>query len=128
MKLHDLKAYVLLDSGYMSDSTSPEFATSVNLKVHELEEPVPLQLGTVGSRLKINFGLFTDFKIRGIKGNHYFDVVNIDRYDIIVGMVFMRKHGIVLNFKQDKVCVKGKVLDTIVEGKSTFRQVRRYAM
>jgi hypothetical protein len=128
MKLHNLKAYVLLDSGCTSDSVSPEFATSASLKVHELEEPVPLQLGTVGSRSKINFGLFTDFEIGRIKGNHYFDVVNIDRYDIILGTMFMRKHGIILDFECDEVCVKGKVLETVVEGESTFRQVRRYAM
>ena len=128
MKLHDLEAYVLLDSGCTSDSTSPEFATSANLKVHELEEPVPLQLGTVGSRSKINFGLFSDFEIGEIKGTHYFDVVNIDRYDVIVGTVFMRKHGIVLDFERDEVRVKGKVLETIVEGESTFRQVHRYVM
>jgi hypothetical protein len=68
MKLHNLKAYVLLDSGCTSDSILPEFVTSANLKVHELEELVPLQLGTVGSRSKINFGLFTDFEIGKEKG------------------------------------------------------------
>jgi hypothetical protein len=120
MKLHNLEAFILLDSGCTSDSISPEFTTSTGLKVHELEKPVPLQLGTVGSRSKINFGLFTDFEIRRIKGNHYFDVVNIDRYDVILGTMFMRKHGIVLDFKCDEVRVKGKVQKTVVEGESTF--------
>ncbi|KAF8231908.1 hypothetical protein L208DRAFT_1225167, partial [Tricholoma matsutake] len=105
MKLHELEAFILLDSGCMSDSISPEFAMSVNLKAHELEEPVPLQLGTIGSRLKINFRLFTDFEIGEIKNNHYFDVVNIDRYDAILGTIFMRKHGIVLDFEHDEVYV-----------------------
>jgi hypothetical protein len=120
MKLHNLEAYMLLDSGCTSDSISPEFATSANLKVHELEEPVPLQLGIVGSHSKINFGLFTNFEIGKEKGNHYFDVVNIDRYDIILGTVFMRKHGMILDFEHDKVCIKRKVLETVVEGESTF--------
>jgi hypothetical protein len=93
MMLHGLEAYMLLDSGCMSDSISLEFATSVNLKVHELEEPVPLQLGTIGSRSKINFRLFSKFKHGKTEGKHYFDVVNIDRYDSILGTVFMRKHG-----------------------------------
>ncbi|KAF8218679.1 hypothetical protein L208DRAFT_1208591, partial [Tricholoma matsutake] len=105
-----------------SDSISPEFAMLANLKAHELEEPVPLQLGTVGSRSKINFGLFTDFEIGEIKNTHYFDVVNIDRYDTILGTMFMRKHGIVLDFKHDEVHVKGKRLDTIIEGPNTFKQ------
>jgi hypothetical protein len=128
MRLRDLEAYVLLDSGCTSDSISPEFATSANLKVYELEEPVPLQLGTVGSRSKINFGLFTSFEIGKAIGNHYFDVVNIDRYDAILGTVFMRKHSIVLDFERDEVCIQGTILETVIEGESTFRQARRYAM
>ncbi|KAF8221958.1 hypothetical protein L208DRAFT_1325177, partial [Tricholoma matsutake] len=128
MKLHELEAFILLDSGCTSDSISPEFAMSANLKAHELEEPVPLQLGTIGSHLKINFGLFTDFEIGEIKNTHYFDVVNIDRYDAILGTIFMRKHGIVLDFEHDKVRVKGKHLDTIIEGPNTFKQAHRHAM
>ncbi|KAF8219909.1 DNA/RNA polymerase [Tricholoma matsutake] len=105
MRLHELEAFILLDSGCTSDSISPEFTMSANLKAHKLEELVPLQLGTVGSCSKINFGLFTDFGIGEIKNTHYFDVVNINRYDAILGTVFMRKHGIVLDFESDKVCV-----------------------
>jgi hypothetical protein len=120
MKLHNLEAYVLLDSGCTSDSISPEFVTSVGLKVHELEEPVPLQLGTIGSHSKINFGLFTNFEIGRIKGNHYFYVVNIDRYNVILGTMFMRKHSIILDFERNKVCVKGNVLETVVERESMF--------
>ncbi|KAF8231849.1 hypothetical protein L208DRAFT_1274918 [Tricholoma matsutake] len=101
MKLHNLEAYVLLNSGCTTDSISPEFTMSANLKAHELEEPVPLQLGTVGSHSKINFGLFTDFEIGGVENTHYFDVVNIDRYNAILGTVFMRKHGIMLDFEHE---------------------------
>ncbi|KAF8233082.1 hypothetical protein L208DRAFT_1148457, partial [Tricholoma matsutake] len=110
MKIHSLKANVLLDSGCTSDSVSPEFTVSANLKVHELEEPIPLQLGMVGSQSKINFGLFSEFELQGIRGEHYFDVVNLDRYDMIVGTMFMRKHGIILDFERDEVHLKGKVV------------------
>jgi Retroviral aspartyl protease len=119
---------VLLDSGCTSDSVSPEFTTSANLKVHELEEPVPLQLGTVGSHSKINFGLFTNFKIGKTKDNHYFDIVNINRYNVILGTMFMRKHGIALDFEHDEVQVKGRVLDTIIKKPHSFKQARRHAM
>jgi hypothetical protein len=63
MKLHGLEANVLLDSGCMSDSVSPEFIVAATLKVHKLEDPVPLQLSTMGSCSKINFGLFANFKL-----------------------------------------------------------------
>ncbi|KAF8219199.1 hypothetical protein L208DRAFT_1182919, partial [Tricholoma matsutake] len=107
MRIHGLEANVLLDSGCTSNSVSPEFTMAANLKVHELEEPMPLQLGMVGSHSKINFGLFADFELDKLKDNHYFDVINIDRYDAIVGTVFMQKYGIVLDFKWDKVRLQG---------------------
>ena len=116
MRLHNLEAYVLLDSGCTMDSISPEFTMSVNLKAHELEEPVPLQLGTVGSRSKMNSGLFTDFKIGGLESSHYFDVLNIDRYNVILGTMFMRKHGIALDFEWDEVHIKSKHLKTVIKG------------
>ncbi|KAF8232418.1 hypothetical protein L208DRAFT_1036650, partial [Tricholoma matsutake] len=102
MKIHGLKANVLLDSGCTADSVSPEFTVSANIKVHKLIEPMPLQLGMVRSQSKINFGLFAEFKLRTMKADHYFDVINLDRYDAIMGTVFMRKYGIILDFERDQ--------------------------
>jgi hypothetical protein len=128
MKLHGLEANVLLDSSCTSDSVSPEFIVAATLKVHELEDPVPLQLGTMSSRSKINFGLFANFELGSLRGTHYFDVVNINRYDTIIGTIFMRKHGITLDFESDEVCLRGQTLETVIESESTFRQARRYTM
>ncbi|KAF8235813.1 hypothetical protein L208DRAFT_1142303, partial [Tricholoma matsutake] len=89
-----------------------------------LNSPCQRILNTIGSCSKINFRLFTDFEIGEIKNTHYFDVVNIDRYDAILGTVFMRKHGIVLDFERDEVCIKGKHLNTIIEGPNPFKQAR----
>ncbi|KAF8228439.1 hypothetical protein L208DRAFT_1032551, partial [Tricholoma matsutake] len=102
MKIHGLEANVLLDSGCTADLVSPEFTVSANLKVHELEDPVPLQLGTVGSRSKINFRLFAEFELGTIRANHYFNVINLDRYDAIVGRCHCGKYGLILDFKQDQ--------------------------
>ncbi|KAF8239861.1 hypothetical protein L208DRAFT_1185836, partial [Tricholoma matsutake] len=114
MKIHGLEANVLLDSGCTADSVSPEFTISVNIKVQKLIEPMPLQLGTVGSQSKINFGLFAEFKLRTVKADHYFDVINLNRYDAIVGTVFMRKYGIILDFERDQVWFQGQVIPTIL--------------
>jgi hypothetical protein len=40
----------------------------------------------------------------------------------------MRKHGIVLDFERDEVHLRGRILNTVLGSKSTFQQVRRYAM
>ena len=63
-----------------------------------------------------------------VDARHYFDIVNIDRYDVILGTVFMRKHGIVLDFEKDEVRCKGVTLPAMREGSDTYLLVRRQAM
>jgi hypothetical protein len=120
VNINGTEALALLDSGCTSDLVAPEFAAVANLKVYELEEPVPLQLGTVGNRSKINFGLEAKVEVGSLCCKHYFDIVNIDWYDLILGTLFMQKHDIVLDFEKDEVHIRGKTLKTIVEGESTY--------
>jgi len=82
---------------------SPEMVQIVGLKVHQLMEQIPIQLGTKGSKSQINHGTKACIKIGTVENYHYFDVINIDRYDIIIGTVFMKQHRIVLDFKKDQV-------------------------
>ena len=100
VRVNGLEAYVLLDSGSMTISIMHDFAQVVKLKVMQLENPVPLQLGTVGSCSMINFGTWAHLELGTIIENDaYLDVVNIDQYDMIIGILFMHKHGLVLDFK-----------------------------
>jgi hypothetical protein len=60
--------------------------------------------------------------------SQYFDIVNIDRYDVTLGTVFMRKHGIVLDFKRNQVRIGDKELLTLREDTDEYLQIRRQAM
>ena len=99
VKVNGQEAVVLLDSGCTTDALSLELVRTADLKVYKLVD----QLGTKGSQSKINYGIKSTIKYGPIDAHHYFDVVNIDRYNIILGMVFMQKHGITLNFGMDQV-------------------------
>jgi hypothetical protein len=103
VEIHGQPAVTLLDSGCTTDAISPEITNIARIKVQELTEQVPLQLGTAGSRSKINYGVNSHIEYGPIKTDHYFDVINIDRYDAILGTTFMRKHGIVLDFELNQV-------------------------
>ena len=98
--INGVKAYVLFDSGSTTDCISPEFTFVAGLQVYSLIDPVPLQLGCVGSRSSINFGTQVEVSSSktSAKFHHYFDVVNIDRYDAILGTPFMHKFGVCLDF------------------------------
>jgi hypothetical protein len=49
VEIHGQPAVTLLDSGCTTDAISPEIANIARIKVQELMEQVPLQLGTAGS-------------------------------------------------------------------------------
>ncbi|KAF9254412.1 hypothetical protein L218DRAFT_796356, partial [Marasmius fiardii PR-910] len=81
-----------------------------------LTEQHSLQLGTVGSKAKFNYGTIVDTSYASIDDQPYFDIINIDRYNAIVGTYFMCKHGIQLDFKNDCILVDGKVTTSLSVG------------
>ncbi|KAF9023880.1 hypothetical protein BDZ89DRAFT_912480, partial [Hymenopellis radicata] len=94
----------LWDSGSNTSSISPGFSNVAKLDVRRLKEPVPLYLGTVGSRSVINFGTMVDVSLPRVSGKQYFDITNLDRYDVLIGTPFMLKHGVILDFENQ--CVR----------------------
>jgi len=82
---------------------TPQFAQAADIKVSRLKTPVVLQLGTVGSRSTINFGVYADTTIGSMKSSEYYDIVNLDHFDMVIGVPLMRKKKIILDF--DKSCI-----------------------
>ncbi|KAF9254855.1 hypothetical protein L218DRAFT_813709, partial [Marasmius fiardii PR-910] len=118
--INSMKAFTLFDSGNIADAISPDFARNAKVKVFHLENPVMLQLGTKGSRSKITYGCTLKYSIESMKNlilhKEYFDIANVDCYDAIVGTVFMRCHGIIIDFNDDTIKLKGSVVPTLSEG------------
>ncbi|KAF8187927.1 hypothetical protein K438DRAFT_1473186, partial [Mycena galopus ATCC 62051] len=92
------QAYALFDSGSNTDSMTPEYAHVIGGVRIPLTEQVTLQLGCVGSRSKISFGTRVPVEFGGVRGHVYFNQVNLDRYDVVIGTPFMNKHGLILDF------------------------------
>ena len=126
VKVNSLEAYALLDSGSMTMSIMHDFARVAKLKVTQLENPVPLQLGMVGSRSMINFGTWACLELGTITENDaYLDVINIDRYDMIIGTPFMRKHGLVLDFKRNVLSIQDNIVGTLTTGQEDLMLTKR---
>jgi len=76
----------------------------------------------------INFGAQTRLKLGTIKEDDaYIDVVNLDRYDMIIGTPFMRKHGLVLDFNKDLLYVRGKAIETLTAGQENLLLAKKRA-
>ena len=103
VRIGDLEALVLLDTGSTLNAMSPDFARIAKAPAFKLANPLSLQLGCVGSRSKINFGAQLDLTIGERKFPTYFDVVNLDHYDMVLGIPFMRQHEVILDFSTSTV-------------------------
>ena len=94
VNINGLNARALLDTGSTTDMVSPSFVQVAKLRAVELETPMALQLAVSGSRTKINYGVWGKLSIGPISESRYFDVANIDDYDVILGTPFCWKHGV----------------------------------
>ena len=94
-----MKAHCLLDSGSEGVLLSLEFTQAMGIKMFALEKPIALQLACISSRLMINYGTHVTIKIGRKVVEEYFDIANVEHYDAILGTPFLRKMGIVLDFR-----------------------------
>ena len=107
VKLNGVICYVLVDTGCNTNSLSPVTARIVNADKIELDEQVNLQLGTKGSRTKINYGTRVNLKVGPVNERTYFDMVDIDRYDAILGTPFLTEHKVAMDFGQRTMAIDG---------------------
>ena len=130
VEINGMEAFTLFDSGSSADAISPDFAQISDTRIHTLDKPVPLQLGTVGSRASINYGVKTSVGFGNrTEEKYYLDVVNIDRYDAILGAPFMRRFGIHLDFESNSIIVGDMTIRALLpEEEATLlrgRNIRR---
>lgn len=124
VKINGLEALVLLDTGSTLNAISPDFARMSKAKVFELSNPLVLQLGCVGSRSKSNFGVETQLTIESQTHDLYFDVVNIDHYDVILGIPFLDLTQAVIDFGNYTIRSGRDVLPALKgEGTPTRRRI-----
>ncbi|KZV87553.1 hypothetical protein EXIGLDRAFT_620526, partial [Exidia glandulosa HHB12029] len=100
VEIGGVRAFTLVDTGTDTDMVSSRFAKVVGLKSFVLEKPVRLQMACVGSQSRINHGARANVAIgkQLLIKEKYFDVVNLERYDAIVGLPFLWSAKAVLEF------------------------------
>ena len=88
---------------------TPSFIRVVKIEPFPLDKPIDIQLAVTGSKSVVNYGANTTIKYNKKESKEYFDIVNIDYYDAILGTLFLRKHKVVIEFmnncprKKDKI-------------------------
>ena len=76
----------------------------------QLENPVVLQMGMKGTCSQIIYGMNVNVEINGHIQNHYFDIVNINKYDVILGAPWLNENKALLDFESHTVKTQRKGL------------------
>ena len=85
---------------------SPDYVWATGIQIFKLEHPVRLQLTCVGSKSTINYGAKSSIVFGNKHVEEYFDMANINHYDVILGMLFLQQLGITLDFTgQGIICI-----------------------
>ena len=58
----------------------------------------------------INYSVNATIKYEGRESKEYFDIINIDYYDAILGTPFLRKHEVIINFMNNCLRLKDKIV------------------
>jgi hypothetical protein len=93
-------ARCLVDSGSTTEMMSPQFAAVYQLPIFALTEPMGLQLAVSGSRSTISNGINANIRFDSTTENRYFDIVNSDRFDIVLGTPFLHDHNLLIDVRE----------------------------
>ncbi|QRV79860.1 Transposon Tf2-1 polyprotein [Ceratobasidium sp. AG-Ba] len=99
-------AQALLDSGSLGDFVSTTLVDQLKLPKAELAKPMGLSMAVAGSKGIIKYGVNARIGYQEIDEGHHLDVVNLERYDLILGTPFMFKHGVSISFNPNGVHVR----------------------
>jgi len=121
VEINGLKALILFDSRSTTDSITPEFAFAMKAKQFKLEDQVILQLGCVGSQSKISYGTKVPINLCGTQDQIYLNLVNIDRYNCIIGTPFINTYGVCLDFGKHTIHMNRQEINVL-----SFEEEQQY--
>ena len=89
---------------------SPNFIRAAKIEPFPLDKPIGIQLAVTDSKSVINYGANATIKYKGRESKEYFDIINIDYNDAILGTPFLRTHKVIIDFVNNCVRLKDKIV------------------
>ena len=105
-EINGTRAHCLLNSRCKGVMISPNYVWAMGIPMFKLEHPVGLQVTCVGSKSTINYGAKSSIAFGNKHVKEYFNMANIDHYNVILGTPFLWRLGITLDFTgQGIICI-----------------------
>ena len=82
----------IIDSELLVDFMSTKFADQIGIRKIALAKLLPIQLVVQGSRSKVNYYTNVRIQYREINSIQHFDIMNLNNYNIILGILFLFQH------------------------------------
>ena len=89
---------------------SSNFIRAAKIEPFPIDKPIGIKLVVTGRKSVINYGVNTTIKDEGRESKEYFNIINIDYYDAILGTPFLRKHKVIINFVNNCLRLKDKII------------------
>ena len=119
VNIDDQPARALIDSGSLGDFISSTLVDQLKLKKTQLDKAIGLQLAVQGSRSKINSVVSARLSYQGINESRNFDVVNLNEYDVILGMLWLYQHQICIGLNPSRIVIGSDDSVPITRGTDT---------
>ena len=121
-------AHVMFDLGSSIEALSPHYSMACRVKVFELEDQESLQLGTIGSCAKFEYGTWSLVIVNDNTIPTWWDIVNIDKYSAIISMKWMRANQVILDFTQDLIIINGHHISALTAKEDAIEVSHRMSM
>ena len=99
IKINGVEAYTCWDSGSELDAISSDFTRAVGIKPTPKKNSLRIRLGTKGSESATSYESTPVLDFGNTKVIRSLDVVNLDRWDVLLGNPFCNQYGVVLDYK-----------------------------
>ena len=105
VEINDHPARALIDTGSLADFMSTNLAEQLDMLRIELAKPLTVQLAVQGSRSKVNHGMKVTLKYQEINSEQYFDITNLQNYDLILGTPFLFQHKVMVGLNESCIII-----------------------
>ena len=114
VKINGIEAYMWWDTGSELDTISPDFTQATGIKPKPKESTLRIHLGTKGSSASTSYEVTPILDLGNTRINHMLDVVNLDRWDLLLGNPFCNQYGVVLNYKNCTIHFSNTMINALL--------------